>query len=381
MAMGWCVFSGLALAFLGAQPVLAVTAQATTAGPSDAAFSNNSGGVVNVAAYSEAAGIQNASVTPSETLGGASVPVASSAYGVGITSQAIPIPGPMKVNQFGYLRQSYTYQKPVAQIKPVNKSLLSFPGDQVSITSETEGYTGFAQVENVTNPLTGATTPRNGVTAEASAPDGEVPPGDAGALAGDPISIPTGTYNYNPTISCTITDNTSGDEAAAQTYAVDASTFTSDSLDNFGLDGTPLSQTLWYATVGEAGPVTNAGSLAKLEIDFELNPLALKEITLPQSFLNSLPTFTTIAQEIADINQAIDSAIANGMTFSGNQEMLNGFDPFPAGTTYSPLSNNQAYGDGAAAEVAAPVPASIWLMGLGTLVLMARKSKFQMQNP
>ena len=375
MAMGWCVFSGLALAFLGAQPVLAVTAQATTAGPSDAAFSNNSGGVVNVAAYSEAAGIQNASVTPSETLGGASVPVASSAYGVGITSQAIPIPGPMKVNQFGYLRQSYTYQKPVAQIKPVNKSLLSFPGDQVSITSETEGYTGFAQVENVTNPLTGQVTPRNAVIAEASVPDGEVPPGDAGALAGDPISIPTGTYNYNPTISCSITDNTSGDEAVAQTYAVDASTFTSDSLDNFGLDGMPLSQTLWYVTVGEAGPVTSAGSLAKLEIDFELNPLALKEITLPQSFLNSLPAFTTTAQEIAEINQAVDNAIANGMAFSGNQETLNGFDPFPVGTTYSPLSNNQAYGDGAAAEVAAPVPASIWLMGCGTLVLLTRKSQ------
>ena len=64
---------------------------------------------------------------------------------------------------------------------------------------------------------------------------------------------------------------------------MDGSVFTTDDVNNFPDDGSPLEDTLWNLSLSADGPL---GSTSDVDVDFELNPLAFNEILLPSSYLS-----------------------------------------------------------------------------------------------
>jgi hypothetical protein len=336
------------------------SAKASAANPSAPAFS--SGGYLNVAAYSEQVDIgSNASVTSDVVLGG-STAASPGQYrsGVGLTSQQIAVQNGFKVSPLtGKMVPSYTYSGPVAQILgpgqfALNKGQLSQPDDHVSITSTTGAYSGSASVSNQTNPLINLNFPKYAINAEATVDDsGDVLPGDASALAGDPVNIPAGTYTYDPSLDSSV-QLTKDEEGSARVYAVDGATFTSDSVDNFVADGESVDHTLW--TLTQYGSAGGAGGISGY--DFYLNPAALSEITFPSSYLATLGSYSDATSEALLIDQAVDDDI---FSLTGGTSDLADFDPFPSGTTYTPSVDGEEYADGADAVIAAPEPGIIFL--------------------
>jgi hypothetical protein len=356
-----CCVSGLLSGWALCGQVFAGSAIASAMNPSAPAFS--SGGYLNVAAYSEQADIgSNASVTSDVVLGGTTA-ASPGQYrsGVGLTSQKIAVPSGFKVSPLtGNTVPNYTFSGPVAQILgpgqfALTKGQLSEPDDEVSITSTTGAYSGSASVSNQTNPLINLNFPKYAITAEATVDDsGDVVPGDSSALAGDPVNIPAGTYTYDPSLDCSVQLNPKGEEGSARVYAVDGATFTSDSVDNFVADGEPLDQSLWTLTrYGSQGSVVGIRGY-----DFYLNPTALSEITFPASYLASLGSYTDTTSEALLIDQAVDDEISS---LTGDISDLTDFDPFPTGTSYTPLMDGEEYADGADAAIEAPEPGAIFL--------------------
>jgi hypothetical protein len=185
---------------------------------------------------------------------------------------------------------------PTISTGKLNKAGLTLNGDNVTITSTSGMYTAQAGAFRA--------TPKGDIFAKTSISGTPPPTGQAAAQAIDPFEVPSGSANaYDPAVSASVEldpPNVAGGFAA---FAVDSSVFTSDSLDNYMDDGSPLNQTLWYLSVGGDTPTTSTNALL---VNFQLNPLARNEIQFSSSFLASLGTYTDAASEAVLINQAID---------------------------------------------------------------------------
>jgi len=92
--------------------------------------------------------------------------------------------------------------------------------------------------------------------------------------------------------------------------------------------------TLWSLSLSGAGVLAGTPDVA---VDFELNPEALDEVSLPSSYLVTLPGYSTglSDDEIAAlIDDAFDSAIGWALTYdsSSGKVSLTDYSLFPGGT-------------------------------------------------
>ena len=362
--LGMCVVGSAAVCLGG-------SVKATQDNPDPTVFST--GGFMNVAAYSDEQGFgQNLTVTSNVVFGG--VPqTAPGQYktGVGLTSQTIFVPnGQMKLNLSGTkMIPDGSFLGPVAQNTSTtglafSKSRLSAVGDVDSITSQTAGWIGMGSVTNTSVPGRGK------YTVSASALAGEFVGRSAG-LAGDPIDIPSGSYPYDPNINVTV-DIDPGEAGDARVYAVDGSTFTGDNVENYQADGEPLQNALWSLVMGGTSP---SSSTANVDVDFELNPAALNEITFPSSYLAGLGSYSNQTQEAQLIDQSMDNTIMSDETFAANVDTLTNVDPFPSGTMFSPMTNGEAYNDGVDAAIEAPEPGTLSLLAAGAALCLRRRGR------
>src|SRR5208283_2426649 len=118
-------------------------------------------------------------------------------------------------------------------------------------------------------------------------------------------------------------------------YAVDSTVFTSDDVANFLDDGSPFDDTLWDLNFAANGPL---GGASDVDVDFELNPLALQEISFPSSYLSSLPGYSASLtdDELAElIDDAVDTAVEGALGFADGTAALQGFALFPDGTQFA----------------------------------------------
>src|SRR5207244_1423459 len=194
---------------------------------------------------------------------------------------------------------------------------------------------------------------------------GTPPPGGAAAgKAYDPFDVPSGsTFGYDPTVTASVELDSPGVAGGFAVFAVDSSVFTSDSLDNFVDDGSPLNQTLWYLAVGGNTPTTSTNAVP---VDFQLNPLALNEIQFSSSFLASLGSFSDAVAEVLLIDQAIDRFITSQLVLNGAEVDLNDVHLFPSGTTFSAIAGGVQYADDVDVVVSAvPEPGTLSLLGIG----------------
>jgi hypothetical protein len=232
------------------------------------------------------------------------------------------------------------------------------PDDQVTITSTTGLYRG--QGSAFIDPSGVRRITANAFVAS------PLPPPANGAAAGqvtDPFFVPSSgmPFPYDPILDGSIHLG-AGVSGGSGYWATDSSVFTSDSLDNFVQDGAPLDNTLWFLEIGARGPGISG-------IDFELNPLALREITFPADFLAGLGPFSDPTSEAALIDQSIDQAVAGQLKSDGNE--LKGFDPFPADTTFTAMGSGVQYAEGVDTGLTAvPEPSSLAVLGTGALALI-----------
>jgi hypothetical protein len=377
----------IALAALGlafALPAMAgqTTVTATISNGQDFDFLAAAGSFA-VHAYSEQNGAKNATVTPTVVVGGTAVaPIAGPLFG----ANAPPFPAyyigdgaPVYVptgmltppNNLNGRRNPVLTQLGPTRALLVNSDSgggggaqgpnqfdktrwLPAAGDQVTITSVTGQYMGQASADNI-----GGTR-----VLSASADAGALPPpqGNAAARALDPYSISSGAgpLAYAPKLNGALNANAPGVAAGALWWATDSSVFTSDSVYKFTDDGEPLDKTLWYLAIDDAGAIN---SLADVNVDFVLNPLALDEITFDPGFLSTIGSFSNPTTEAALIDAAIDQRVENALSLNGGALSLStDFDPFPSGTTFTPVAGGVTYGDGVEAAVAAPEPSSVLLL-------------------
>jgi hypothetical protein len=244
----------------------------------------------------------------------------------------------------------------------VAKQSLTARGDNVTVTSTSGNYSGQAAAFISSGGV-------RGISADATTSAAPPPAGNAAARAYDPFEIPSGSsYVYDPTITATVELDSPDASGGIAAFAVDSSVFTTDSVDNFTADGTPLNDTLWYLSVGGDTPTTSTSDVL---VDFELNPLALNEIMFPSSFLASIGPYSDTDSEALLIDQALDQSIASQLALNGDAVDLNGVDPFPTGTMFQAISGGVEYADDVDAVVsAAPEPASLVLLS-GSLVILA----------
>jgi hypothetical protein len=249
---------------------------------------------------------------------------------------------------------SNTRTVPVA----IRKNSIANPGDNVTLTSTSGAYSGTAKAFVSTGGV-------RGISADAT---GTPPPGGrSAARAFDPIDIPSGSaFSYSPTISATVQLGSSGIDGGFAYFAVDSSVFTSDTVDNYLQDGAPFDGSLWYLTVG--GDSRTAGT-SDVQVDFQLNPLALNEIQLPASFIASLGTFTDTDSEVLLIDAAIDQSIGSQLTIDGDTVGLTNVNVFPSGTTFTAINGGVEYAEDVdAALTTAPEPASLTILATSVVV-------------
>jgi hypothetical protein len=253
--------------------------------------------------------------------------------------------------------------KPVVELSGQDKSLIKIKGDYEFLASITGDYTGYANQES--DFLAGK---GRAVVASAFVDPllkDRPKPGAAAAAAYDPFTVPGGsTYSYAPVIDATLQLDDSSASGGVEIYAVDSTVFTSDDVSNFLTDGSPFDQTLWNLSLAADGPL---GSTSGVAIDFELNPLALKELMLPSSYLMSLPGYRAglgDAETAELIDAAIDGAIGLALVFADGAMSLQNFALFPASTLFQPVGGDVVYAEGVNAGLSVvPEPATLWLLG------------------
>lgn len=248
------------------------------------------------------------------------------------------------------------------QVVQPQKSTLTMPGDNVTLTSTSGMYTAQAAAFQA--------TPKGEIFASTSV-DGTPPPtGQTAAQAIDPFTVPSGSlYPYDPTVTASIEIDSTNIAGGIAEFAVDSSTFTSDTLDNFVDDGSPLDQTLWYLSVGAGTPTTRANSVL---VDFEINPLALNEIMFSPSFLASLGSYSDATSEVLLIDNAIDRYITSQLEPDDAAVDLNDVSIFPVDTMFQAIDGGVEYADGIDAVVGSvPEPASLAILAFGLVALAA----------
>jgi hypothetical protein len=347
-------------------PCLGGSVTASAASPSSTTF-NSTNGFMNVAAFSRQDGMTNASISSTVTFGGVNQTAGGGVFknGVGLTSTTIFVPdGTTRIGLSGRPVPNGSFLGPVAQNLGANgfaltKNNLSAVNDIYAISSTTVDWIGTARVRNVGGAA------KYALSAIAS---GGTAPGAAAARATDPVDIPTGSYTYDPDINMSLTIDP-GESGDAKAYAVDAATFTAADVETYNPDDDPITNALWSLEMGGSQQSSNA---ANVEVDFELNPEALSELTFPAAYLSTL-SYSTQAQEIAAIEANFDSTIMSDESFGGNTDTLTNVDPFPAGTMFSPAANNEEYNFGVDAEIEVPEPtAAVCLLALGACLLNRR---------
>ncbi|MFI5382396.1 MAG: hypothetical protein ACHRHE_24120, partial [Tepidisphaerales bacterium] len=261
---------------------------------------------------------------------------------------------------------------PLAVQRNIPKSNLASAGDMDSLTSASGDYSGTAtQFERVVGfPIATGTVKEIQAKVETSPTRStrirQALPGNAAAMAEDPFTVAGGSsYAYLIGADVSINIDEAPDRAGALVFATDSNLFTTDSLDNFVEDGEPLNDALWTLEVSGDGLID---STAELGIDFELNPLAPKEINFPTAYLTSLPGYSAALtpDELAPlIDEEFDGRVRDAMLFSSGSASLTGFSVFPDGTTYTPLNGiDDTYLDGVAAAVEAPEPSGLAVAGI-----------------
>lgn len=251
----------------------------------------------------------------------------------------------------------------------LNKSSLKMANDQYMITSTTGQYTGMARA------FINAAGARM-VSASAMI-TGQLPPqnGNATGQVNDPIDIPAGDQlPYAPTVSGDVDLDSSTESGGVVFYAEDSNSFTTDTVDNFENDGDPLNQTLWYLSLGASDVTTNG--TATVNVDFELNPAELGEISLPPSFVSSLGSFSTPTAEAGLIDAEVDSLVTSDLTVTGDEVDLpsGGLDLLPVGSMFdAPAGADDEFGDGVAASVEVPEPApGLMFLAVGGAAMLCR---------
>lgn len=158
-------------------------------------------------------------------------------------------------------------------------------------------------------------------------------------------------------------------------YALDSYVFTTDNVDNFVEDGSPYQDTLWTLTLIGNGVVANP---KKVAVDFELNPAALNELSLPTWYLMSLPGYSKGlgAGVIASlIDNQIDTAVESDLRSDGDEVTLDDPSLFPAGTLFQPANSGEEFADGVlAVETVVLEPTSLSLL-VGLLGIRSRHKK------
>jgi len=252
------------------------------------------------------------------------------------------------------------------------KSELAKFNDHRNLMSMTGQYssTASAYVDNAGNRKAKA-------TATNKKPAVNPQPGGAIATVIDPFAVSSGSpYSYAPTVSGGLQLDGVGDSGSAYFFAVDSYLFTTDSIENYYADGAPASGDLWSLNLTGSGPTVGTSSV---NVDFELNPLALSEITFPGAYLASLGNPGDPATAAALIDASIDTSISMALTYDptlGEVDLPDGFTPFPDGTTYTAAAGGVEYGDGAEAEVAGvPEPSGLALLGVVGLGLLRRRNR------
>lgn len=339
-------------------------------------------GTMNVAAYSEEMGVINASTSAGTRIGGVTTQFGAggAASGPGnylSTKGRFTVPTGRASPKFAFYKNAVTPIIVNSGGSPVNasKSWLATSGDQYFANSSTGEYSGSGTAYAYTSKKTGSLM--RGLVATASQIGAlPPPPGDAAGYASDPFGVTSGSYTYDPVLDASITLDNPYVSGGLDCFATDGSVFTSDSMDNFDADGAPLADTLWSVSIGGSTPTTSVGSVY---VDFELNPVALKEISFSSAFLSPLGSYSDQASEAALIDHAMDAIIEGELSVSGDEIDLSNAEFFPDGTTYSPLSNGEEYEDGVAADIiGVPLPRSVWmglvcLVGVGVTRLRPRK--------
>jgi hypothetical protein len=239
---------------------------------------------------------------------------------------------------------------PTVAVENQPKALLVVSGDNESLTSQSGDFKGYAY------DTLGAASVGGIFGAIAISSGGS---GKAAGAAYDPTSVPGGSsYSYQPLMDASIQTDGIGSTASAMVYAVDSYVFTSDNVANFLDDGAPFANSLWELGVSASGAVS---SVSDLDVEFDLNPMALDELGFPTSYLYSLPGYSpsmTEAEVALLIDQQMDAALASPgvWTIAGGEADLTGFSPFPAGTMYTPEGSEVDYAAGADAYVEDDVP-------------------------
>jgi hypothetical protein len=323
-------------------------------------------GDFSVKSFSQQGTAKNVTRTPTFISNGVPIAAGPTTYMTSMTGAAIPVrtgvdsKGNPTYTNFG---QTFVILAPNGRSN-IAKGSLKIRNDEVGVLSSTGSFTGEGAA------VVGGAGMRS-ILAEAERFDPNSPPGAAAGQAVDPFTVTASgsPLAYAPTIGGTVQLDAANESGGALYWAADSFTFTSDSIENFADDGTPLNDTLWYLSLGADEP-TN--SLSDMEIDFELDPLALQEIIFPSSFLASLGAYSDPTTEAALIDKAIDKTVASALSLTGDTVSLpSGFDPFPTGTTFSPEGGSVQYADGVDAGITAPEPGTgpLLIAGLAGLAL------------
>jgi hypothetical protein len=134
---------------------------------------------------------------------------------------------------------------------------------------------------------------------------------------------------------------------------------------------------LWHLDLLADGPVS---SPSQLVIEFDLNPLALSEISFPTSFLTTLPGYSGSLSPLelaALIDDAIKAQILAAFSVDATgMASLADYSLFPDGTMYSPAAAEVVYGDGVNAgiqNVPEPPMTSLLFIGLIAIVALSRR--------
>jgi hypothetical protein len=182
--------------------------------------------------------------------------------------------------------------------------------------------------------------------------------GAAGAIAYDPFTLNSGgRTTYDPTLNGSLQLDTSRDSGEIAFLATDS--FVDPTLGSLIASGPqPMNQTLWTLDISANGPIS---SVSNLTINFNLNPLAFQELSIPGYTSSMALAFDT------SVDNALESRTGPISVVDGTA-MLSDFAPFSS-TTFTPLYGmGEQIADGNQSSVSlVPLPRGA-VMGLSLLV-------------